>query len=190
MKGAKSSKKLNAEQRDKLLSVLKARFQKNPVRPTGLEWERIAAKLESSPGKLWSLSEMERTGGEPDVVAIDPDTGEFVFWDCAAESPAGRTSLCYDREALDARKKFKPKDCATDLAAAMGSELLTEDEYHQLQKRGSFDTRSSSWLKTPSGVRALGGAIYGSRRFGRVFIDANGADAYFGGRGFRSSLRV
>lgn len=190
MKGAKMKMELSAKQRDELLVVLQSRFEKNPKRHAGLDWAKLKAKLEAAPEKLWSLSEMERTGGEPDVVGYDKKAGEFLFMDCAAQSPEARASLCYDREALDGRKKFPPKGCATELAAAMGVELLTEEQYQELQQVGEFDTKSSSWLKTPDNVRELGGAIFGDRRFGRVFIYHNGADSYYGGRGFRGWLKV
>ena len=185
-----NKKELSPKQREELFRALKDRFEKNLNRHKGLEWATVQARLVASAGKLWSLHEMERTGGEPDVVGQDKKTGEYVFFDCSAESPEGRTSLCYDREALDSRKKFKPKSCATDLAAAMGVELLTEEEYFALQKLGEFDTKSSSWVKTPADIRELGGAIYGDRRYGRVFVGHNGAESYYGGRGFRGSLRV
>ena len=159
-------------------------------RHEGLDWTKIAARLEADPGKLWSLQEMERTGGEPDVVGHDKKTGEYIFFDCAEQSPEERAGLCYDQEALDARKKFKPKGCATGLAETMGVELLTEPQYHELQKLGAFDTKSSSWLKTPADIRGLGGAIFGDRRFGRVFVYHNGAESYYSGRGFRCVLRV
>ena len=181
---------LSPKQCEELFRALKARFEKNLNRHKGLDWAKVQAKLEANPEKLWSLNEMERTGGEPDVVGQDKKSGEYCFFDCSAESPEGRTSLCYDREALDSRKKFKPKSCATDLAAAMGVELLTEEEYFALQKLGEFDTKSSSWVKTPADIRELGGAIYGDRRYGRVFVGHNGAESYYGGRGFRGSLRV
>ena len=190
MKGAETKKPLSPAQREELLGILKSRLEKNMNRHQGLIWAKVKAKLEANPGKLWSLSEMERTGGEPDVTGQDPKTGQYLFVDCAAQSPLGRQSLCYDREALDGRKKFPPKGCATELAAAMGVELLTEEQYHELQKLGEFDTKSSSWLKTPAGIRKLDGAIFGDRRFGRVFIYHNGAESYYSGRGFRSSLRV
>jgi hypothetical protein len=191
MNKMKSNKmELSPKQREELFRALKDRFEKNLNRHKGLEWATVQARLVASAGKLWSLHEMERTGGEPDVVGQDKKTGEYVFFDCSAESPEGRTSLCYDREALDSRKKFKPKSCATDLAAAMGVELLTEEEYFALQKLGEFDTKSSSWVKTPADIRELGGAIYGDRRYGRVFVGHNGAESYYGGRGFRGSLRV
>jgi Protein of unknown function (DUF4256) len=150
----------------------------------------VQTRLEAKPDKLWSLAEMERTGGEPDVVGQDKKSGEYVFYDCSAQSPKGRTSLCYDREALDSRKEFKPKNSVMDMAAAMGIELLTEEEYFALQKLGEFDTKSSSWVKTPADIRELGGAIYGDRRYGRVFVGHNGAESYYSGRGFRGSLRV
>jgi len=191
MNKMKSNKmELSPKQCEELFRALKARFEKNLNRHKGLDWAKVQAKLEASAEKLWSLNEMERTGGEPDVVGQDKKSGEYIFYDCSAESPEGRTSLCYDREALDSRKKFKPKSCATDLAAAMGVELLTEEEYFALQKLGEFDTKSSSWVKTPADIRELGGAIYGDRRYGRVFVGHNGAESYYGGRGFRGSLRV
>lgn len=178
------------KQREELLGGLQARFGKNTGRHAGLDWAKVKSRLEANPEKLWSLGEMERTGGEPDVVGQDKKTGEFLFVDCAAQSPEERASLCYDREALDGRKKFPPKGCATELAAAMGVELLTEEQYHELQQLGDFDTKSSSWLKTPDNIRKLGGAIFGDRRFGRVFIYHNGAESYYSGRGFRGWLRV
>ena len=189
MKNITSSKKeLSPKQRDELLAALKARFERNLSRHKGLEWVKVLARLEANAEKLWSLHEMERTGGEPDVVGVK--SGEFVFYDCSAQSPKGRTSLCYDREALDSRKEFKPKNSVMDMAAAMGIELLTEEEYFALQKLGEFDTKSSSWVKTPAEIRELGGAIYGDRRYGRVFVGHNGAESYYSGRGFRGSLRV
>src|SRR6266542_1466590 len=190
MKDAKTKKVLSPEQRDGLLKALKGRFEKNMSRHAGLEWAKVKARLEADAEKLWSLQEMERTGGEPDVVGQDKKTGEFIFFDCSALSPVGRTSLCYDREALDSRKKFKPKNSAMDLAVAMGVELLTEEQYHQLQQLGDFDTKSSSWLKAPAGIRKLGGAIFGDRRFGRVFVYHNGAESYYSGRGFRGWLKI
>ena len=191
MSNIKSNKKeLSPKQREELLKALKIRFEKNMNRHKGLEWAKVQARLEANAEKLWSLNEMERTGGEPDVVALDKKTGEYVFYDCSAESPKGRTSFCYDREALDARKEHKPKNSAMDMAAAMGVELLTEEEYHELQKLGEFDTKSSSWIKTPADIRNLGGAIFGDRRYGRVFVFHNGADSYYSGRAFRGSLRV
>jgi hypothetical protein len=159
-------------------------------RHKGLAWAKVQARLEAHPEKLWSLHEMERTGGEPDVVGYDKKTGEYIFYDCSAESPQGRRSLCYDREALESRKEYKPKDTAMDLAAAMGSELFTEEQYRELQKLGSFDTKTSSWLKTPAEIQKLGGAIFGDRRYDHVFVYHNGAESYYGSRGFRSSLKV
>ncbi|HVZ64124.1 MAG TPA: DUF4256 domain-containing protein [Opitutaceae bacterium] len=190
MKSPKAQKALSAEQREKLLGTLQSRFEKNMPRHAGLAWAKVKARLEAAPGKLWSLGEMESTGGEPDVVGLDDKTGEYVFFDCSPESPKGRTSLCYDREALDARKEFKPKGSAVDLAAAMGISLLTEEEYRELQKLGNFDTKSSSWVLAPAEMRKLGGGLYGDRRFGRVFIYHNGVQSYYSGRGFRGSLRV
>ena len=181
-------KDLSPKQRDELLAVLKSRFEKNMSRHQGLVWTKVQARLEARPEKLWSLAEMERTGGEPDVVGVK--SGEFVFMDCSAQSPKGRVSFCYDREALDSRKEHKPKNSVMDAAADMGVEVLTEEEYFALQKLGEFDTKSSSWLRTPAGIRALGGAIYGDRRYGRVFIGHNGAESYYAGRGFRGSLTV
>jgi hypothetical protein len=183
-------KQLSPKQREELLGALKARFEKNLNRHKGLDWAKVQTRLEANAEKLRSLHEMERTGGEPDVVSHDKKSGEFVFFDCSAQSPKSRVSFCYDREALDSRKKFKPKGCATELAATMGVELLTEEEYFALQKLGEFDTKSSSWLKTPADIRELGGAIYGDRRYGRVFVGHNGAESYYAGRGFRSSLMV
>ncbi len=185
-----NKKELLTEQREELLIKLKARFEKNMSRHQGLEWAKVQARLDANPEKLWSLNEMESTGGEPDVAGHDTKTGEYVFYDCSAESPKGRTSLCYDRQALDSRKEHKPKSSAMDTAAAMGIELLTEEQYQELQKLGNFDTKSSSWLKTPDAIRKLGGAIFGDRRFGRVFVYHNGAESYYSGRGFRGWLRV
>ena len=181
---------LSAKERDELLQALQTRFEKNPKRHQGLAWAKVQARLEANPAKLWSLHEMEKSGGEPDVVAHDSKSGEYIFFDCSPESPKGRTSLCYDREALDSRKEHKPKDNAVDVATAMGAELLTEDQYQELQKLGQFDTKTSSWLKAPTEMRKLGGAIFGDRRFGRVFIYHNGVQSYYSGRGFRASLRV
>ena len=181
---------LSQKQRDELLSALKVRFEKNIGRHQGLDWAKVQARLEGSPEKLWSLAEMERTGGEPDVVGLDKKSGEYVFYDCSAESPKGRTSLCYDRAALDSRKEHKPKTSVVDLAAELGIELLTEAEYFALQQLGEFDTKTSSWLQTPAEIRKLGGAIYGDRRYGRVFVGHNGAQSYYSGRGFRGSFRV
>jgi len=187
----KSDKKqLSAAQREQLLRTLKARFEKNTIRHQGLEWAKVQAKLEANAEKLWSLSEMERTGGEPDVVGQDKNTGEFIFYDCSAESPKGRRSVCYDREALDSRKENKPKDSATDMAAAMGIELLTEEQYRNMQQLEPFDTKTSSWVKTPSTIRNLGGALFCDRRFDTVFLYHNGAESYYAARGFRGSLRV
>ncbi len=191
MKKLNSNKKeLSPEQREELLRALKARFEKNMNRHKGLEWARVRAKLEADTVKLWSLNEMERTGGEPDVVGHDKKTGEYIFYDCSAESPKGRRSVCYDREALEARKEHKPKDSAMNMAAAMGIELLTEQEYRELQKLGNFDTKTSSWVKTLSDIRKLGGAIFCDRRYGNVFVYHNGAESYYAARGFRGSLRV
>ena len=187
---AAAKKTLSSEQREELLGALQARFEKNMNRHPSLAWAKVKAKLEAAPEKLWSLREMENTGGAPDIVGQDKKTGEYLFFDCAAESPEGRTSLCYDRDALDSRKKFKPKNSAMDLAAAIGIELLTEEQYHELQQLGEFDTKSSTWLKTPVEIRKLGGAIFGDRRFGRVFVYHNGAESYYSGRGFRGWLRV
>jgi uncharacterized protein DUF4256 len=181
---------LSPKQREELLKTLKVRFEKNMNRHKGLEWAKVQTKLEASTGKLWSLSEMERTGGEPDVVGIDKKTGEYMFYDCSAESPKGRRSVCYDRAALESRKEHKPKNSAVDMAAALGIEILTEEQYLELQKFGNFDAKTSNWLKTPSDIRKLGGAISGDFRFGRVFVGHNGADSYYAARGFRGSLRV
>ena len=190
MKDVETKKPLSLQQREALLKTLKARFEKTPNRHQGLEWAKVQARLEAHTEKLWSLNEMESTGGEPDVVGHDKKTGEYVFYDCSAESPKGRTSLCYDREGLESRKEFKPKNTALDLAAAMGLELLTEAQYLDLQKLGEFDAKTSSWIKTPADIRKLGGALYGDRRYGRVFVGHNGAQSYYAGRGFRGSLRV
>lgn len=181
---------MNAQQRAELLSGLKARFEKNMNRHKGLEWSAVQARLEADADKLRSLSEMERTGGEPDVVGHDKKTGEFIFYDCSAESPAGRRSLCYDREALESRKEAKPKDNAVDVAAAMGIEVLTEEQYRELQKLGSFDAKTSSWVQTPPDIRKLGGALYCDLRYGHVFVYHNGAQSYYAARGFRGALRV
>jgi hypothetical protein len=191
MKNTNSNKKkLSPEQRGELLRTLKARFEKNMKRHKGLEWAKVQAKLEASPEELWSLHEMERTGGEPDVVGHDKKTGEYIFYDCAAESPKGRRSLCYDREALEARKEHKPKNSALDMAAAIGIELLTEEQYRELQQLGNFDTKTSSWVKTPSAIRKLGGALFCDRRYDTVFIYHNGAESYYAARAFRGSLRI
>ena len=183
-------KELPEQRREELLGILKVRFEKNMDRHKGIEWAGVQARLEANPAKLWSLDDMESTGGEPDVVGYDEMTGEYIFYDCSAESPKGRRSLCYDREALDARKEFKPANSIMDMAVEMGIDVLTEEEYHQLQQLGSFDAKTSSWLKTPAAVRKLGGAIFGDFRYGRVFIAHNGADSYYAARGFRGSLRV
>ena len=185
-----ASKEVPPKQREELLKLLKTRFEKSTNRHKGLEWDKLEARLKASAEKLWSLNEMERTGGEPDVVAHDQTTGEYIFFDCSPESPKDRAGVCYDREALDSRKEHKPKNSATDLAAAMGIELLTEEQYQELQKLGEFDTKHSSWLKTPLSIRKLGGAIFGDRRFGRVFVYHNGAQSYYSGRAFRGWLSV
>jgi Protein of unknown function (DUF4256) len=185
-----NKKDLSPEQRAELLKILKARFEKNMNRHKSLEWPNAQAKLEANAEKLWSLNEMERTGGEPDVVGHDKKTGEYIFYDCSAESPKGRRSLCYDREALDSRKENKPQDNAMDMAAAMGVELLTEEQYRELQKLGDFDLKTSSWVKTPSAIRKLGGALFCDRRFNTVFVYHNGAESYYAARAFRGSLRV
>ena len=185
-----NKKKLSPEQREELLRVLKARFEKNMNRHKGLEWTKVQAKLEANPETLWSLNKMERTGGEPDIVGHDKKTGEYIFYDCSAESPKGRRSVCYDREGLESRKEHKPENNATDMAAAMGIELLTEEEYRELQKLGNFDAKTSSWLQTPSNIRKLGGAIFGDYRYGNVFVYHNGAQSYYGARAFRGSLRL
>ena len=191
MTNMKSNKKeLSPKQREELLRVLKDRFEKNLNRHKGLEWAKVQAKLEANAEKLWSLNEMESTGGEPDVVGHDKKTGEYVFYDCSAESPKGRTSVCYDREGLESRKEHKPKNNAMDMAAAMGIELLTEEEYQELQKLGNFDTKTSSWVKTPSDIRKLGGALFCDRRYETVFVYHNGAESYYAARAFRGLLRV
>src|SRR5687767_6334028 len=185
-----TKKKLSAEQREELLRALKTRFEKNMNRHKGLEWAKVQAKLQAKPERLRSLNEMESTGGEPDVVGYDKKTGEYIFYDCSAESPKGRRSVCYDREALELRKEHKPKNNAIDMAAAMGIELLTEEQYRELQKLGNFDTKTSSWVKTPPDIRKLGGALFCDRRYGHVFVYHNGAESYFAARAFRGSLRV
>ena len=188
---SRSNKKLlSPEQSEQLLRTLKVRFEKNMNRHRGLEWAKAEAKLEVNAEKLRSLHEMEATGGEPDVVGHDQNTGEYVFYDCSAESPKGRRSLCYDREALESRKEHKPKDCAMDMAAAMGVELLTEEQYRELQRLGEFDTKTSSWVLTPPTIRKLGGALFCDRRYNTVFVYHNGAESYYAARGFRGSLRV
>lgn len=185
-----TKKKLSSAQQQELLSVLKIRFEKNRARHKGVEWTNVQAKLEASPEKLWSLYEMETTGGEPDVVLHDKKTGDYVFYDCSPESPKGRRSICYDNEGLESRKEHRPANNAIDMAAAMGIELLTEEEYRQLQQWGNFDTKTSSWLKTPDPIRELGGAIFADYRYGAVFVYHNGAQSYYAVRGFRGSLRV
>jgi hypothetical protein len=186
----KLKKEFSPKQREEHLRALKARFEKNMNRHKGLEWTKVQEKLEANTEKLWSLNEMERTGGEPDVVGHDKKTGEYIFYDCSAESPKGRRSVCYDREALESRKEHKPKNSALDMAAAMGLELLTEEEYRELQKLGNFDTKTSSWIITPSDIRKLGGALFADHRYGNVFVYHNGAPSYYGVRGFRGSLGV
>lgn len=190
MNSIKANKQLAAEQRSALLAILKARFEKNMKRHKGLDWVKLQAKLEAKAEKLWSLNEMEETGGEPDVVGYDNKTYEYVFYDCSAESPKGRRSLCYDREAWNSRKEFKPADCVVDMATAMGIELLTEEQYRALQQLGNFDTKTSSWVKTPDAIRKLGGAIFCDRRYETVFLYHNGAESYYAARGFRGSLKV
>jgi len=191
MNDAKSNKKkLTQQQREELLTELKERFEKNMHRHKGLDWIKVQARLESDAEKLWSLSEMEKTGGEPDVVGFDKKTGEYVFYDCSAESPKGRRSWCYDRQALDARKEHKPQNSALDAAAAMGIEVLSEEQYRELQKLGSFDTKTSSWVQTPADIRKLGGALFCDRRYDTVFTYHNGAESYYAARGFRGYLRV
>jgi len=185
-----NKKELSPEQRKELLSTLKARFEKNMNRHNGIEWVIVLAMLEANTENLWSLNEMERTGGEPDVVSHDKNTGEYIFCDCSAESPKGRRSVCYDFEALESRKEHKPENNAVDMAADMGIELLTEEQYRELQKLGNFDTKTSSWVKTPANIRKLGGAIFCDRRYDTVFVYHNGAESYYGVRGFRGSLRV
>ena len=186
----RSKRRLSDEGREELLKVLKTRFEKNMNRHKGLEWAKVQAKLEADPDKLWSLDQMEETGGEPDVVAFDKKSGEYIFYDCSAESPKGRRSICYDHEALESRKEHKPNDSAIGMASDMGIDILTEEEYHELQKFGKFDTKTSSWLETPSDIRKLGGAIFGDWRYGHVFIYHNGAESYYAARGFRGSLKV
>jgi len=184
------AKDMKAKQLEELLGALKARFEKNMNRHKGLEWAKVQAKLEANPEKLWSLNEMERTGGEPDVVGFDKKTDRYIFYDCSAESPKGRRSVCYDSEALESRKEHKPENNAIDMAAALGIELLTEEQYRELQNLGDFDAKTSSWVKTPADMRKLGGALFGDRRFCRVFFYHNGAQSYYSARAFRGSLRV
>ena len=190
MKTAKTKAKLSTKQREELLSALQERFESNMKRHEGVAWTAVRKKLEADDEKLWSISEMERTDGEPDVIGHDRKAGEFIFADCSAESPKGRRSLCYDRQALDSRKEHKPKNNALDMAAEMGIELLTEEQYRELQKLGEFDLKTSSWVQTPADVRKLGGALFCDRRFGRVFVYHNGAESYYAARGFRGALRV
>jgi len=183
-------KQLSPEQREEILRTLKARFEKNMNRHQGIEWAKVQAKLETNTEKLWSLSEMERTGGEPDVIVYDKEAGEYIFYDCSSESPKSRRSVCYDREALESRKQHKPQNNAIDMAADMGIEILSEEQYRELQKHGNFDTKTSSWVKTPANIRKLGGAIFCDRRYDTVFVYHNGADSYYAARGFRGWLRV
>ena len=192
MPNVETKKELSSEHREELLRALKTRFEKNMNRHKGLEWAKVQAKLDPPAGgeKLWSLNEMESSGGEPDVIGYDKKTDEYIFFDCSAESPNGRRSFCYDREALESRKEFKPKNTAMDMAAAIGIEILTEEQYQYLQKLGNFDTKTSSWLKTPSEIRKLGGALFADRRYDHVFVYHNGAESYYGVRGFRGSLWV
>ena len=191
MKNSSDSKRdLSPEQCQELLAILASRFGQNMNRHPGLEWDKVQAKLEANHEKLWSLHEMERTGGEPDVVGYDEQTAEYIFYDCSAESPLGRRSVCYDREALESRKAHKPDDSAIDMAVAMGIELLTEEQYRKLQKLGNFDLKTSSWVQTPAKIRKLGGAIFCDRRYDTVFVYHNGAESYYAARGFRGSLRV
>jgi len=187
---SKVKKELSSKQREELLRIVKDRFEKNMSRHKGIEWAKVQTKLESSPEKLWSLNEMERTGGEPDVISHDKKTGEYIFYDCSPESPSGRRSICYDSEALDSRKANKPENSAIDMATSMGIEILTEEQYRELQKFGIFDTKTQNWVKTPSDIRELGGAIFVDFRYGKVFVYHNSAPSYYGVRGFRGSLRV
>ncbi len=182
--------KLSSKQREGLLEALKDRFEKNMNRHRGLEWAKVQGKLQANAEKLWSLNEMEKTGGEPDVAGHDKKTGEYIFFDCSAETPKDRTSVCYDREGLESRKEHRPKTTAMDMATAMGIELLTEEQYQELQKFGNFDTKTSSWVKTPADIRKLGGALYCDRRYGRIFVGHNGAQSYYAARGFRGWLKV
>ena len=190
MKEAKTGKALSPKQRDELFGTLRTRFEKNINRHKGLKWADVEAKLDGNAEKLWSLQEMEKTGGEPDVVGQDKKTGEYIFFDCSPESPKGRVAVCYDREGLESRKEHRPKNTAIDMATEMGVELLTEEQYQELQKLGEFDLKTSTWVKTPAEMRKLGGALFGDRRFGRVFLYHNGAQSYYSARGFRASLRV
>ncbi len=191
MKNINSNKKeLSPKQREELLNTLKTRFEKNMSRHKGVEWANVQSKLETNTGKLWSLNEMERTGGEPDVVGYDKKTGEYIFYDCSEESPNGRRSVCYDREGLESRKEHRPKNTTIDMATTMGIELLTEEQYRELQKLGAFDTKTSSWVKTPSEIRKLGGALFCDRRYDTVFVYHNGAQSYYAARAFRGLVRV
>lgn len=185
-----NKKKLSAEQHEELLKILKARFEKHKARHKGMEWDKVQARLEAHPAKLWSLDEMEATGGEPDVVGHDKKTGEYIFYDCSAESPKGRRSICYDHEALESRKEHKPENSAIEMAVDMGIELLTEEQYRELQELGNFDTKTSSWVQTPADIRKLGGALFCDRRYNTIFLYHNGAESYYAARGFRGSLRV
>jgi hypothetical protein len=185
-----TKKKLSSSQQEELLTILKTRFEKNIKRHKGLDWDKVQAKLEAAPAKLWSLNEMEMTGGEPDVVGHDKKSGEYIFYDCAAESPKGRRSICYDHEALESRKEHKPKDSAINMATDMGIEILTEEQYRDLQKLGNFDTKTSSWIETPANIRKLGGAVFCDRRYDTIFLYHNGAESYYAARGFRGSLKV
>jgi hypothetical protein len=189
-KMSNSGKKLSAGQQEEIIKVLKTRFEKNMGRHKGIDWPKVQGKLEASPAKLWSLNEMEKTGGEPDVVAHDKKTGGYIFYDCSAESPKGRRSICYDHEALESRKEHKPGNSAIQMAADMGIEILTEEQYRELQGLGNFDTKTSSWIKTPSNIRKLGGALFCDRRYDTVFLYHNGAESYYAARGFRGSLSV
>jgi hypothetical protein len=183
-------KELSSDQREQLFKTLKTRFEKNMKRHKGIDWDKVITKLEDNPKKLWSLHEMEKSGGEPDVVGYDKKSGEFIFYDCSAESPKGRRSICYDHQALEARKEHKPDDSAINMAEEMGIEILTEEEYRGLQELGEFDTKTSSWVKTPADIRKLGGAVYCDRRYNHVFLGHNGAESYYGARGFRGKLRI
>lgn len=185
-----TKKKLSPEQQSELIATLKTRFEKNKTRHKGLDWQKVQARLDGHPEKLWSLEEMESSGGEPDVVDYDKKTGEFIFYDCSAESPKGRRSICYDHEALESRKEHKPKDSALGMAADMGITILTEEEYRELQKLGEFDLKTSSWVQTPAAIRALGGALFCDRRYDTIFLYHNGAESYYAARAFRGSLRV
>jgi hypothetical protein len=189
-KAKENKKKLTVSQQEELLTTLKARFEKNMSRHKGLDWAKVQAKLVADTGKLWSLNEMESTGGEPDVVGYDKKTGEYIFYDCSAESPNGRRSFCYDREALNSRKEHKPVNTAVDMATAMGIDILTEEQYRELQQLGEFDKKTSSWIKTPPEIRKLGGAVFCDRRYDTVFLYHNGAESYYAARGFRGSLKV